>query len=197
MDRRAQQYRLWQSAHLTDDPAMLRELHNVCNTIMKNWDVYKKVGDAVNGIPPYVIGALHYRESSFDFASHLANGDPLWNSDGVPLKTRHVPQGLGPYDSWVSGAIGALRYEGFDRGYHWDLANALENMHMYNGWGPEKYHGVNSGYVWAGTNHYSKGMYVADGQWDASAVDRRPGCAAILLALRAQGVDLNDIPLKA
>lgn len=183
---------LWQTAQL--NPAFLTELNDICQTITNNWTTYKLVGDAL-AVPPYIIGCIHYREASFDFKTHLANGDPLWNSDGKPVPTVHVPHGLGPFDSWVSGAIGALKHEGWGPSYHWDLVDSLENLHSYNGWGPEKNYGVNSGYIWAGTNHYTSGMYVSDGNWDAQAIDKRPGCAAILLAFKDQGMALNEIPI--
>lgn len=183
---------LWKTALPTTDTSILNEASFAVTKILGNWSLYKQVGDALGGVPPYVVGCLHYREASFDFKTHLANGDPLWNSDGKPIATTHVPSGLGPFDSWVSGAVGALDYEGW-KSLHWDLVNALENLHGYNGWGPEKYHNCNSGYLWAGTQHYKSGMYIEDGAWDPEAIDHRPGCALLLMGLKAHGVDLNEI----
>jgi len=39
---------------------------------------------------------------------------------------------------------------------------------------------VPSPYVWASTDQYRKGKYVADGHYDPNAVDHQLGCAALL-----------------
>jgi len=179
---------MWFSANILDEKKAMA--HTAAAFILTNKSIYAQVGDAF-GVPFYVIGAIHFRESSFDFKTHLANGDPLFNSDGKPIPTSHVPRGLGPFDSWVAGAIGALKHMSWGSGWHWDIANALENMEIYNGLG--YYHmGVPSPYIWAGTDQYVGGLYVADGQYDPNAFDDRVGCAAILLSIKSLGVDVND-----
>jgi lysozyme family protein len=35
-------------------------------------------------------------------------------------------------------------------------------------------------YLWSFTNHYTKGKFVADGKFDANAVSKQCGAAAIL-----------------
>lgn len=159
--------------------------------ILKYWSRYKAVGDWV-GIPPYVVACIHYRESAFDFESHLANGDPLFSTSGSPIATTRVPEGLGPFNSWEEGAIAALENRHYGQGWHWDLVNTLENLEIWNGLGYRN-KGVNSPYLWAGTNHYKGGLFVSDGKYDPKAWDRAAGCAPILLSLKAHGVDLNEI----
>lgn len=160
--------------------------------IVTNTSVYKQVGDAF-GIPFYVIGAIHYRESSFDFTTHLANGDPLFDSTGTAIATTHVPSGLGPFDSWTSGAIGAIKEMKWGSSWHWDLCNALDNCERWNGLGYRRM-GKASPYIWAGTTNQQLGMYVADGQFDPHALDPRVGVASIFMALKAVfDVDLNEI----
>jgi lysozyme family protein len=54
----------------------------------------------------------------------------------------------------------------------------------------EEYNGLDyaacgrpSPYVWASTNQYTKGKYVADGHYDPNAVDHQLGCAALLIRM--------------
>lgn len=173
----------------------LPQIMQAANAIEAYWDQYLKVGKAT-GLPAYVVGVIHFRESSFNFARHLANGDPLFNSDGNPMKTSHVPQGLGPYPTWSEGAIGAIKHQGFDnKTYHWDLLNALDNLERFNGLG-FRYRGIASPYVWSGTSAYTRGMYVADNMFDPNKIDPRPGCAPILKELQNRGYELDLISPK-
>lgn len=183
------QIQYWWDGLNIDEPYLV-QVKAAADTIQKHWSDYQAVTDKI-GIPPYVVGAIHFRESSFNFKTHLANGDPLFASDGTPLKTIHVPHDLGPFDSWKDGAIGAFKRIGFDHGYHWDLLNALDNMERYNGLG-YRTRGLATPYVWAGSNVYTGGMYQSDGVFSPKAIDGRPGCACILQELKSRGVDLNE-----
>lgn len=178
---------LWSKMTVTDTEAA-----NYCAVvILKYWSRYKAVGDWVE-IPPYVVGCIHYRESAFNFESHLANGDPLFDISGNPLATTHVPEALGPFNSWEEGAIAALENRHYGVGWKWDLANALQNLELWNGLGyADK--GMNSPYLWSGTNQYRAGLFVADGKYDPNVVCKQAGCAAILSALKGHGVDLNEV----
>ncbi len=49
-------------------------------------------------------------------------------------------------------------------------------------------HGIHSPYVWACTDQYAKGRYVADGKFDANAETRQCGAVAMLKGLIAAGV---------
>lgn len=111
-------------------------------------------------IPWYFIGLIHYRESDCDFSRHLHNGDPLKHV------TRKVPKlrpfvGHGPPFSFVESAVDALIYQGKQDNWndHWDLKNILIRLEKYNGFGYEMYWGVNSPYLWGGTNYYTTGSY--------------------------------------
>src|SRR5262249_48620684 len=59
-----------------------------------------------------------------------------------------------------------------------------------NGFGPRA-HGIHTGYLWAGTNHYDRGKYVADGVWDASHRDTQLGLIPILQRLVALRPEWN------
>ena len=140
---------------------------------------YKAVSENAR-VPWQVIGVIHQREASGNFSCHLHNGDPL------TARTFHVPAdrpaiGKPPF-SWEYSALDALN---LDKMYavDWnDLDAALDRIERFNGIGYRK-HGINSPYVWAGTNHYTKGKYVSDGHFDPDYVDKQPGCAGMLKLL--------------
>lgn len=145
--------------------------------------------EAKTGVPWFVIAVIHMRESSQNWNGSLAQGD-AWNRVSI-----HVPAGRGPFTSWEAAAIDALVNCGpFLARKQWrDAGETLTNIEAYNGLGPYR-RGVPSGYVWAGTDQYVKGKYVADGVWDPNHVDTQPGCAGLLLAMAAidPSIKLDD-----
>lgn len=151
-------------------------------------EFYDSVQAATN-VPWWVLGSLDMREESFNHKGYLGNGDP-WNKKSV-----HVPKGRGPFKSWNEGAIDSIHTSGWDRlptGGHWDIVTCLIKCEAYNGLG-YAHMGHRSPYVWSGTNMQQRGKYVADGHYDANAIDTQLGCAAVWLALKQNhGVDLNE-----
>jgi hypothetical protein len=118
-------------------------------------------------------------ECGGNFAQHLFNGDPLSE------RTTHVPRGMphegAPPFTWKESAIAAVRYDGLDKVEDWSIERILYQLEGYNGWGYEAHHrDVNTPYLWSGTTHYSRGKYVADGEWSSDAVSGQSGAAAIL-----------------
>jgi lysozyme family protein len=144
---------------------------------------YDTVEDAIC-VPWYFTGILHAMEASFNFDCHLHNGDPL------DKKTVHVPAGRPPVwlppSDWPSSAEDALSLEGFASQTDWSLARTLYRMEAYNGFGSRR-KGINTPYLWAFSNHYTKGKYVADGRWDPNAVSTQCGGAVMLKALITSG----------
>ena len=140
---------------------------------------YKAV-EAKTGVPWWAIAVIHVRESSQNWNRSLAQGDP-WNQVST-----HVPRGRGPFDSWEDAAIDALVNCGpyLARKKDWSAGAALANLELYNGAGYAA-RGKPSPYVWAGTDQYSGGKFVADGVYDPSHVDSQPGCAGMLKAMMA------------
>lgn len=138
---------------------------------------YKAV-ETKTGVPWFVIAVIHERESSQNWGRSLAQGDP-WNHVST-----HVPAGRGPFASWEAAAIDALVNCGpyLARKKWRDAGEVLTNLELYNGSG---YANKNrpSPYLWAGTNQYVSGKYVADGVYDPSHVDTQPGCAGMILAM--------------
>lgn len=136
--------------------------------------------EAKTGVPWFVIAVIHQRESSQSWAGSLAQGDP-WNRVST-----HVPAGRGPFVSWEAAAIDALVNcaPHASRNRDWTIGGTLALLEGYNGLGYAK-RGVPSPYLWAGTNQYRSGKYVADGKYNANYVDTQPGCAGLILALMA------------
>jgi lysozyme family protein len=139
---------------------------------------------AKTGVPWDVIAVIHYREASCNFASVLHNGQKIV---GTGRKTTLVPAGRGPFSTWEQAAIDALinchPYLGKNK--DWLIDNTLDLLEGYNGLGYRK-KGLPSPYLWAGTDQYTKGKYVADGRFDPNHVDTQLGVAAILIALRGK-----------
>lgn len=152
---------------------------------------YARVGAKTN-LPAELVAAIHYREGSCDFSTYLHNGDPL----GRP--TVHVPAGI-LFSDWESAAIHAL---GMKKANQLDLgltqgstasASIATYAESYNGFGYAN-RGAVSAYVYAGTDQYKGGMYVADGVWSKSAKDGRPG---VLACMNRIGFDFDSGMLSA
>ncbi len=137
--------------------------------IMKGESEYKDVS-RMTKIPWYFIAIIHGLEASFNFNSHLHNGDPL--SD----KTVHVPKGrpeqwLPPSD-WSSSAVDAMKFEGFSALNTWSVAEMLYYWESFNGFGyryvkPEP---IKSPYLWSFSNLYTTGKFESDRKYDPSLV---------------------------
>lgn len=130
-------------------------------------------------IPWYFIACVHYRECSFSFKEHLHNGDPL------TAYTTHVPAnrpqvGHPPPFTFEESAVDALKLMGFDKIGGWTLPLMLRKLEAYNGFGYSGLHHIPSPYLWGYSNHYTKGLYVKDGKYDADAVSKQMGTAVIL-----------------
>lgn len=146
-------------------------------------------------VPVIVMAVIHNRESNARFDTYLGNGQPL------SRVTTIVPKGRGPWegkDAWLHGAVDGLHLTRLDavadEPEGWTIERALYQCELWNGFGPRN-HGINTGYLWAGTNHYgppqaAPGKYVADGKWDAGYIDRQIGCAPIMRAMATLAPDL-------
>lgn len=165
---------LWNSMEIKS----LSKVSAVADRLKDKKDVYTLVAEKFQGMPWDFVAVIHERESGQDWASSLAQGDP-WNAVST-----HVPKGRGPFASWQEAAIDALTLQGYSSGkYHWDIANLLENLELYNGMGYRR-KGLLSPYLWSYSNHYLRGKYSADGHYDPNLVDAQIGCAPLLAILR-------------
>jgi lysozyme family protein len=180
--------RLFQSAAIRPEYADTADWHR--EMMLKSKPRYRSVSDDT-GVPWYFIAVCHALEASFNFRAHLHNGDfPL------SARTRQVPAGrptkwLPPSD-WESSARDALRLLGFTGQSDWSLERTLYRIEAYNGFGYRP-QGIASPYLWSFSNHYTRGKYVADGKWSATAKSQQCGAAVMLKLLTDAGeIDWPD-----
>ena len=151
----------------------------VADRLIANKPRYEAVSNALKEkgytIPWEFIAVAHNRESGGDFQTYLGNGQSL------KKKTTIVPKGRGPFATWEEGAIDALLYAPpyAAKNTDWSIGGTLTKLEEYNGLGYARMDKP-SPYLWAGTNQYSKGKYVADGKYDPDVVDQQLGVAGLL-----------------
>lgn len=135
-------------------------------------------------IPWAFVGIVHMMEGNCSFRTHLHNGDAL------TARTRNVPAGRPkagkPPFTWEESALDALKMKnlhliGADG---WCVERMAYEFERYNGWGYRLYHpDTRSPYLWSGSNLYTRGKYVADGKWSATAVSSQIGAMVLLREL--------------
>jgi lysozyme family protein len=149
------------------------------NRLRRGQSRYQSVASDL-GIPWQFIGIIHGLEGSFDFTTHLHNGDPL------TARTVHVPAGRpaagDPPFTWEQSAKDALLLHGFGGQDDWSLPRMLFRWERFNGFGYRPL-SIPSPYLWCFSNLYSKGKFVADGQFDPNFVSRQCGAAVMLKAI--------------
>jgi lysozyme family protein len=173
------------AARLTDPKAQLR---------------YARV-ENLTGVPRNVIAVIHEREASQNWHTQLGQGDPL---DKV---STHVPKGRGPFATWEDGAVDALKncppYAA--KWHEWDDGGTMTLLEQYNGLG-YFIRGKPSPYIWAGSDQYVSGKYVADGVFCETCIDHQLGCAVLLRRMQelqtaqkpqAQAVNQNSSAVPA
>jgi lysozyme family protein len=164
------------------------DANSIISKIINNRARYQTVAITLN-IPWYVIAVIHSLEASLNFNRHLHNGDPLTQ------RTIHVPAGRpitgNPPFSWEESAADALRLEGLDHWTDWSVAGIAYKLERYNGTG-YRAHGINSPYLWGGTNNYSSGKYVQDNVFSSTAVSKQLG-GMVLIKLMIDGKMIESI----
>lgn len=165
---------MWAKAQIA--PAHLAAAKALAAKIIANKARYQEI-ETDTGVPWFMVGVIHLRESDLDFTTYLGNGDKL------SRPTVNVPKGRGPFASFVLGAIDALVFQGYTTIKVWIAAYVLYALEEFNGEGYEKFHNENSPYLWAWTTLQQLGKYNSDGSFDRNTMDTQPGCVAILKAL--------------
>jgi lysozyme family protein len=187
-----------QSAYTGTDPLYLRNARLLAGTnqalsqeqqfamrkFVQNYQANKARYEAVaekTDMPPELIAALHWRESTGNFGTYLHQGDPL----GKPA--RNIPNNIPVFHDWESAAIHAINLKkGIQQRFgitkatgQSDPAALSTYAEYYNGKG---YFNKSrpSPYVFSGTSSYQSGKYVADGKYDPNAVDRQLGVYSML-----------------
>lgn len=168
---------LWDSMKVTRQT----QVYESARKIIQYRARYEEI-EKLTGVPWQFVGVLHLRESSCNFNTHLHNGDSL------ARRTRRVPAGrpvAAPKDglryTWVESAVDALKIKGLDKVENWTAPRLCYEAERYNGFGyrMSKKRPL-SPYLWAGSNHYTKGKFYADGKYSASMVDAQIGVIPVL-----------------
>lgn len=146
---------------------------------MKGIGKYQLVA-AKTGVPWQVVAVIHGMECGFSWSKHLHNGDPL-TARTVQIPRGRPTTGTPPF-SWVESAVDALIYDGLDDVEWDDLEESLESIERYNGLGYRK-RGINSPYLWSGTQHYKQGKFIKDGVYSDAAVSKQLGVVPLLKEL--------------
>lgn len=153
---------------------------NELEAFKKNWEENKDKYEAVEeatGMPAELVAAIHWREGSGNFDTYLHNGQKLGQTTTI------VPKGI-YFEDWTEAAIDAVTNYGTDLSTidPDNIETYYDYAEHYNGMGYAN-KGLPSPYVWAGTDNYEKGKYVADGQFDPNYVDQQLGVAVMLKTL--------------
>src|SRR5262245_60797586 len=161
-------------------PSRMAEVEKEARAIISNKARYQDV-ERRTGVPWWFVALCHYRESHFNFATYLGNGQKL------SMRTTIVPIGRGPFASFEDGAVDALKFQGFAGATDWSPAIVAFRLEGFNGYG---YHGkgVNSPYLYGGSTEYGPpearaGKYVRDHVFDPNFVDPQLGTLVILRKL--------------
>lgn len=142
------------------------------------------------GLPWYLIGIIHMRESSFDFTKHLHNGDPLTRRTvnvpaGRPLFQPSAGPGK-PY-TWEESAVDAISImlaESPSWGnYRQDssVPSLLNKMEAFNGAAYRRLSNpIPSPYLWSDSTLQKPGKFIADNKFSPTTVDQQVGAATLL-----------------
>ena len=165
-------------------PARQDTVAHSVRKILANRARYERLTRSMT-MPWYFLAIIHGLEADFRFDAHLHNGDPLTGRT-VRVPAGRPARGTPPF-TWEESALDAIAANRYDKWNDWSIAGMLVAWERYNGLGYRQ-HGIHSPYVWACTDLYAKGRYVADGRFEANAESRQCGAVAMLKGLIAAGV---------
>lgn len=171
-DKKGRTMLYYQALYNTTEINNIHAVERVIQRIHVHKDKYVSAMD-LTGVDWRIIAVIHNLEASGDFTKQILNGERYTK------RTRLVPKGWGPWDSWESSCVDAFkRHKLADN----QIPTVLKFLERFNGMGYVR-KGINSPYLWSYTNHYKKGKYVSDGKYSSSAVSKQVGGAAILKRL--------------
>lgn len=177
---RSEYITLWQKMHVVKVPEARAQARKVCSSPSK--ERYKVV-ERTTGVPWFVVGCLHMRESNANFNTWLHNGDPM-REDGRAVQTVHVPKGRPPDPNvdWETGAYDALvTIEHLDEIKDWGPEHVAYAAEKFNGFGyrhPSR--NIPSPYLWGGTDIQKRGKFTKDNHYDPNEMDTQIGAMAVL-----------------
>ncbi len=186
-------------------PGSLSKVQTAYKQLIANQSRYEAVARAFNlpGIPWYLIGCIHMRESSFRFTGHLHNGDPLTGKTyrvpaGRPIAAPRAGAGK-PY-TWEESAVDAinLKLSGSPAWYNYkndsSVASLLNKIEVFNGAGYRN-RNIPSPYVWADSTVQVPGKFTADGVFNPSVIDQQLGAGTLLKYFLEQEAKKKQQPL--
>lgn len=179
---RASYRKLWDGMVINADKALASDV--AAKRIIVGMERYKAVEKRTQA-PWFFIGLCHMREGNFRFDTYLGNGQT------ITRPTTIVPIGRGPFESFEDGAVDALKHQGLLAIKDWSLERIAYCLEGFNGFG-YRGKGVNSPYLWAGTNRYTSGKYIADHVFDPDEVDKQLGSMAVLSRLCSLNAEVNS-----
>ena len=156
-------------------------VYRTAKQIYANKDKYVEIAKMFpNDMPWYFIGIIHNLECGLDFKKHLHNGDSL------ARRTRRVPASrpkthFGPF-TFTESAYDALQMKGFDKVTDWSPEHMSYLFEKYNGFG-YRYRRKTNPYLYSGSQHYTKGKFIRDHVFSASAVSEQIGCLPLMKAI--------------
>ena len=141
------------------------------------------------GVPWYVIGLLHMRESNNSFSHWLHNGDTMRHPDGTPAKTVQVPAGRppNPNASWEEGAVDALQGFKLTQIKDWPVERIAYTAEAFNGWAYTMSYHMPSPYLFGGSSVQQRGKFIRDHVFDPTVWDSQLGVLTTLKTL--MGID--------
>jgi lysozyme family protein len=172
---------LWQGAKLLDDK--VEQIKATVDRMIANKARYEAVVQQTT-IPWFMVSILHEFEAAGNFTVHLHNGDPLTE------RTVRVPAGRPaagkPPFTWEDSARDAIELYKMKAVDFSDLAKTLDFFERYNGLGYRR-RGMPSPFLWACTDRYKSGKFIADGTFSPDVVSQQCGTAAYLLYMKNTG----------
>ncbi len=181
--------KLWNT--MTIDPADAGKVSQAADKLCSlKVEFYDPVA-AATGVPWYVIGLIHNLECGFNTKQNLSNGDPL----GAPTTSEPPGRPRSPPFDWLHCSEDALQAKGLDAIKDWSIERIAYQLEAYNGWGYRRFHPeVLTPYLWSCTNHYTRGKYIADHQFDPTEKSDQVGAMALLRSLIDGGLTVAAVP---
>lgn len=180
---------LWQDSKMIVEDKWVSEAKITTDLALHFRRRYEAVA-AKTGVPWYVVAALHLRESNFNFAKHIHNGDPL-SARTVRVPANRPEMGSPPF-TWEESCMDALHLEGFAANINWSVGHTFYLLERFNGFG---YRIVGatymvSPYIYSGSRYYGTGKYTSDGKFDMKVIDKQLGVMPFLKMLEKREVEM-------
>jgi lysozyme family protein len=167
---------LWKACRIR--PNKLGEVGTIVDRIVSGKARYRAAGKP-HGVPWHVVGLIHMLEGSGSFSTHLHNGDPL-TARTVNDPKRRPSTGHPPF-TWEVSASDALVFDGLSTWTNWSLPGTLFVLERFNGFGYRRTAiDIPTPYLWSFSNHYTRGKFIRDNVFSATAVSKQCGAAVLL-----------------